>query len=264
MKAMKTTKQRTPDSPIGVFDSGLGGLSVAAELKKQLPNENILFFGDSARNPYGTKDKATIRGYCFEIVDRFAKQGVKAVVIACNTATSAAANELRKAYDFDIVGMEPALKPAAERKTPSKIAVWATELTLKEEKFAHLEQRYDDDHEIIRVACPKLVELVETDALHREETVNAVLEEYLRQSKGAEFIVLGCTHFIFYKERLQHMAGEGVQVIDGNAGTIRHLKDLLAKKNLLATAPEGNLTIENSDPEKLDLSWKLMKRLEDN
>ncbi|MBF0578798.1 glutamate racemase [Erysipelotrichaceae bacterium RD49] len=252
-----------PSDPIGVFDSGLGGLSVVDTLRRMMPDEQILYYGDSARNPYGTKSKEQVKQYSFEIVERFRKQNVKAVIIACNTATSAAAKDLRKAFDFDIVGMEPALKPAAEMKAPSKIAVWATALTLNQEKFAHLMERFDENHEIIRVACPRLVELVEQDQLDDLETVDTALQEYLKQSEDAEFIVLGCTHFLFFKDRLKQLANDQVQIIDGNVGTIKRLHSLLAQKGLLAQNPNGSLTIDNSQPEKIDLSWKLYQTLEE-
>ncbi len=252
-----------PSDPIGVFDSGLGGLSVVDTLRRMMPDEQILYFGDSARNPYGTKTMDEVRQYSFEIVEQFRKQNVKAVIIACNTATSAAAKELRKAFDFDIVGMEPALKPAAEMKTPSKIAVWATELTLNQEKFAHLMERFDSNHDIVRVPCPRLVELVETDRLEDQQAVDAALKEYLTQSEDAEFIVLGCTHFLFFKDRLRQLAGDKVQIIDGNAGTVNRLHSLLEQKGLLAPHAKGSLTIDNSQPEKIDLSWKLYHSLEE-
>lgn len=248
--------------PIGVFDSGLGGLSVVHTLQKLLPNENIIYFGDSARNPYGTRSKEEVRKFSFEIVEQMKKQNVKAIVIACNTATSAAANELRSAYDFDIVGMEPALKPAALMKTPSNIAVWATNLTLHQEKFARLARRFASDHKIIDVACSKLVELVEADQLDQGDKVDAALHDYLEQSKDAEFIVLGCTHFLFYKNRLQKLVEPGLQIVDGNEGTVRHLAALLDAKGLLNTEPGGTLTIQNSDPSKIALSWKLLETLE--
>lgn len=264
--------------PIGVFDSGLGGLSVVETIQRQLPHENIVFFGDSARNPYGTKSRKAVLDYSFEIVNHFQNQHVKAVVIACNTATSAAAKELRKAFDFDIVGMEPALKPAAQKKTPSTIAVWATSLTLREEKFVHLMERFESDHKILRIPCPRLVELVETDQLDNQDLVDSVLKSYLEQSRGADSIVLGCTHFLFYKKRLQQLAPD-LDIIDGNEGTARHLRDLLDEKGLLNTPDliqpggvqvqpfakpvTGQLRMENSDPSRLDLSWKLLNQLKE-
>ncbi len=252
------------EAPIGVFDSGLGGLSVVKTLRRLMPHENIIFFGDSARNPYGTKTKNEVREYSFEIVKSLSEIPVKAVVIACNTATSAAAKELRKAFEFDIVGMEPALKPAAELKTPSKIAVWATNLTLREEKFSHLRKRFDGDHDIVMVACPQLVQLVEHDQLQDQPLVEETLKHYIAKSQGAEFIVLGCTHFLFFKKQLQALLGNSARLIDGNEGTIRHLQALLKEKDLLAPEDqEGILVIQNSDLAHEELSWKLYAQLKE-
>lgn len=250
-------------SPIGVFDSGMGGLSVAAEIRRQLPEEKIIFFGDSARNPYGTKSKEEIASCSMEIAKHLESRGIKALVIACNTATSAAAPLLRSTFDFDIIGMEPALKVAADKKPGGKIAVWATKLTLEEEKFARLMHRFDSDHEIRRIPCPKLVRLVEEGKLGQTELVDQVLKEYLEQSRFEDLdsIVLGCTHFIFFKERLKELTEGKIDIVDGNEGTVRHLGQLLEQKDLLSSGP-GGIEMENSDPDKLDLSWNLYESLE--
>lgn len=250
--------------PIGIFDSGLGGLSVVEHIRRVMPRENLVFFADCARNPYGTRTKEEVRAFSHEIVERLAEIPVKAVVIACNTATSAAASSLRSRFDFDIIGMEPALKLAADLKTPSKIAVWATGLTLREDKFLTLAERFSQDHDVIAVPCPKLVELVERDELDQSGKVDRILDEYLEASKGADFIVLGCTHFVYFRARLQQMVSEGVQVVDGNEGTVRQLERVLGKESLLCQdkAP-GTLQICSSDPEKIPQAWRLLKQLEE-
>ena len=150
-------------APIGVFDSGLGGISVAREIRRDMPNEHVLYFGDSANAPYGTKSPEQVRELSDAIVKRFVEQGVKAVVIACNTATSAAANELRDTYDIPIIGMEPALKVACDRGhgKRQRVIVAATPLTLRERKFAVLMDRFKADHTIFPEPCPGLVEIVE-------------------------------------------------------------------------------------------------------
>ena len=150
------------DKAIGVFDSGLGGISVLKEFVKSMPSENFIYYGDSANAPYGIKTKKEITDRCENIIEFFIKQGVKAVVIACNTATSASANILRKKYSYlPIIGMEPALKVAADGKTDNTIVVMATPLTLREEKFNNLMSRYDDENTIIKMPCPELVKIVE-------------------------------------------------------------------------------------------------------
>lgn len=251
------------NSPIGIFDSGLGGISVLSEVHSLLPNEDLLFLGDSKYNPYGTKTKEEITDRCITICDWFMEQDVKAIVIACNTATSACVDLLRKRYPIDIIGMEPALKVACTLGDHQKIAVWATDYTLKEKKFAHLMQRFEQEHTIYRVPCPKLVQLVEKDALDQKSEVDAVLKGYLSQTEDIDSIVLGCTHFVFYKNLLKEQIDDSIHIVDGNAGTARHLKDLLAKKDLL-NKDGGSITWNNTNPEKIELSKKLLKRLEEN
>ena len=256
---MKTVNSR---APIGIFDSGLGGLSTTGAICNLLPQEDLLYFGDSIHNPYGTKSREQIIQYCTDICDAFEKQNVKAIVIACNTATSAAVPVLRQRYDFDIIGVEPALKPAAMLGEHQKIAVWATKLTLEEEKFARLLHRFDQDHQIRRVACPRLVRLVEEDRLDDQEAVDAALWDYLEQSNWEELdsIVLGCTHFVFFKDRLAELTQGKVHLIDGNEGTARHLREVLATKDLLNPQETGSLHLDNSDPGKLQLSSKLVQK----
>lgn len=256
---MKTVNSR---SPIGIFDSGLGGLSTTGAICNLLPQEDLRYFGDSIHNPYGTKTREQIVSYCIDICDAFASQNVKAIVIACNTATSAAVPLLRQRYDFDIIGIEPALKPAALLGEHQKIAVWATRLTLEEEKFARLLHRFDQDHDIRRVPCPKLVRLVEEDRLDDQEAVDEALWEYLNASdwENLDSIVLGCTHFVFFRDRLSELTQGRVHLIDGNMGTARHLKEVLEEKDLLNSQKTGSLHLDNSDPGKLQLSSKLVQK----
>ena len=252
-------------SPIGVFDSGMGGISVLASLHTWMPNEDLIYFGDSKYNPYGTKTKEEITARCMDICNQFMQEGVKAIVIACNTATSACVPLLREKYPVDIIGMEPALKVACSQGMNQKIAVWATELTLQEKKFSTLMQRFQDEHEIRKVPCPKLVRIVEEDALEDEARVKEALLEYLEKSDAehVDSIVLGCTHFVFYKKQLEKMVPKGVRILDGNAGTVHHLQHILESKDLL-NDQGGALVWKNTLPEKIELSKKLMKKMEDS
>lgn len=254
------------NDPIGVFDSGLGGLTVVNEIRRQMPHEKILFFGDSAHNPYGEKTKEEITQYCLDICDDFMEQKVKAVVIACNTATSACVPLLRQTYPVDIIGMEPALKVAASLGDHQHIAVWATNLTLQEEKFARLLSRFEQDHTIQKVPCPQLVELIESDRLDDTQAVKSVLQGYLDACdwQNLDSIVLGCTHFVFFGQFLQELTEGRVKIVDGNHGTAKHLEALLEEKNLLRTEGEGAVEISNSNPSRIDLSQRLLKRLEDS
>ena len=191
-------------APIGVFDSGLGGISVAREIAKDMPAEHVLYFGDSANAPYGVKTPEQVKALSFDIVERFVEHGVKAVVIACNTATSAAVNDLREHYDIPIIGMEPALKVACDRgdaplgqqHIPQRVIVAATPLTLRERKFAELMKRFDSDNTIFKEPCPDLVEIVESGQLGNHDLVMRTLHHYFDRYDldRIDSVVLGCTH----------------------------------------------------------------------
>lgn len=192
-------------APIGVFDSGLGGISVARQIAKDMPAEHVLYFGDSANAPYGIKTPEQVRALSFDIVERFVRQGVKAVVIACNTATSAAVNDLREHYDIPIIGMEPALKVACDRgdvpsdphHIPQRVIVAAAPLTLRERKFAKLMDRFDSNNTIFKEPCPDLVEIVESGRLGDHDLVMRTLHGYFDQydMEHIDSVVLGLYAF---------------------------------------------------------------------
>ena len=254
------------DKAIGVFDSGLGGISVLKELVKSMPNEKFIYYGDSANAPYGTKTKEEITERCEKIIEFFLKEGVKAVVIACNTATSAAANVLREKYSYlPIIGMEPALKVAADGKTDNTIVVMATPLTLREEKFNNLMSRYDNENTVIKMPCPELVNIVENDLLDNEEIVENQIRSYYKDldMKKINSIVLGCTHFVFYKEYMEKILNNNIDIVDGNLGTTNHLKETLIERNELKDNNEnGSIKIFNSSKDErfIKLSQKLLNR----
>ncbi|WEV69748.1 glutamate racemase [Bifidobacterium sp. ESL0775] len=241
------------NAPIGVFDSGLGGISVVREITRQMPNERIIYFGDSANAPYGTKTPEEVRKLSFDIVERFIKIGVKAIVIACNTATSAAVNDLRATYDLPIISMEPALKVACDRGhgKPQRVIVAATPLTLREKKFTALMNRFSATNTIYRQPCPDLVEIVEHDQLEDHDLVMRTLHRYFDgyDLGSIDSVVLGCTHFVFYRDYFRELLPDSTAIIDGNEGTARHLHDLLAASDELAeTDAQGGVTLKNSDP----------------
>ncbi|OZG60493.1 glutamate racemase [Bifidobacterium lemurum] len=240
-------------APIGVFDSGLGGISVVRELRRELPHERVLYFGDSANAPYGTKTPDQVRELSFAIVERFVRQGAKAVVIACNTATSASVNELRERYDIPIIGMEPALKVACDRGRGrrQRVIVAATPLTLRERKFAALMERFTTDHTIFPEPCPDLVEIVESGGLGDHDMVMGTLHRYFDRYDLASIdaVVLGCTHFVFYRDHFRELLPESAAVIDGNEGTVRHLSVVLESLGRLAPdSQNGSVDLANSDP----------------
>lgn len=253
-----------PNGPIGIFDSGLGGLSVLAEVRKQLPGEDLLYFGDSANAPYGVKSRQEVRQHSIRVCDHLVSQGAKAVVVACNTATSAAVADLRKRYDIPIIGMEPALKPAVEQTATGAVAVLATALTLRESKFQGLLAQFRSGLRIHTLPCPELVTLVESGTISGEAAATAV-RQCLRgldaETLGA--VVLGCTHYVFLRPAFDQVLQGRTRIIDGNFGTVQQLIRLLASRDQLAPAERnGTVIIENSAGEPLiQRSWMLLNKL---
>lgn len=236
------------DGLIAVFDSGVGGISVLRQLVRQMPNENFLYFGDSANAPYGSRSTEEIRQLTLQNVARLYQRGLKALVIACNTATAAAIDALRQTYPQDIiVGIEPAVKLAVQRFPHGRIAVMATEATLREQKFNTLVHAYDGEEEIISVPCPELVKFVE-----RGETQGENLTRYLHDrldsllAQGVDGIVLGCTHFPFVRTAIAEVAGEKVALLDGGEGTARETCRRIRAANLQNPPGKGTVLLENS------------------
>ncbi len=235
------------EAPIGVFDSGVGGISVLGALRRMLPQEDFLYFGDTANAPYGTKPREVVLACADAVMDHLLSRGVKAVVIACNTATSVAASELRARLTLPIIGMEPALKPAHEMRHGGAILVLATPMTLRLPKFQSLMARYGDG--AIPVPCPGLMELVE------QEDFSAAKDYLIRQLaefdlKKTDALVLGCTHYVFLRPVLREILPAAVSVLDGNEGTARQLSRVLAQRGLMREgASAGGVTLETSgDP----------------
>lgn len=244
---------------IGIFDSGMGGLSVLATAQKMMPHENFIYYGDTAYAPYGTKSIDYILKRSKFICDLLIKEGADAIVIACNTATSAAVNILRQSYDIPIIGMEPAVKPAIEKNKGGGIIVMATPLTLKEKKYKALVNRVKTSQKVYEVPAPKIVELVEAGKAHSNEMIE-VIENYFRAlpMDKIESIVLGCTHFLFIKRMLQSLY-PNIELIDGNIGTINQLKRKL-KSQLKTESAKKQARILNSAGEEMILqSYQLLK-----
>jgi glutamate racemase len=225
----------TANHPIGVFDSGVGGLSVLREICKQLPHENLLYVADSAHAPYGDKSKAFILERSTAIVDFFVSQQVKAIVVACNTATGAAVKELRPNHALPIIAMEPAVKPASERTRTGIIGVLATNRTLSSNNFQILFARFADQVKIIPQACPGLVEQVEFGDLNGDKT-RALIAQYVLPlvKQNVDFIVLGCTHYPFLMPLIQELVGASIAVIDSGSAIARELKSRLDRAEILA------------------------------
>lgn len=247
---------------IAVFDSGHGGLSVLAQIRKVLPNEHLKYFGDSLRAPYGQREKGEIVQFSKEIAKRFYDQGAKAMVIACNTATSAAANILREEYDIPIIGMEPALKPAVESHPNQKILVIATRYTIENDKYHRLERALSASHYVESMATPKLIEFVENGQLEEKQVFDYFSSLHL-EGKKYRAVVLGCTHFLFLKDSISKYFKEA-QIYDGNLGTALHLKNILEQKGLTSNHKDPATMIDNSagDKQREVSIWLYQKMLE--
>lgn len=222
--------------PIGVFDSGVGGLSVLRELRRALPHEDLVYVADSAHVPYGEKSAAFIEARAVAITGFLAERGAKAIVVACNTATGAAIATLRARFRLPIIGMEPAVKPAAARTGSGVIGVLATSGTASSDKFADLRARFDKDVKILVQPCPGLVEQIETGDIDSDRT-RALVQTYLRPllEQRADTIVLGCTHYPFVAPLIQELAGSAVTVIEPNAAVAREVRRRLEHEDLSAS-----------------------------
>ena len=234
--------------PIGVFDSGVGGISVLGELYKVLPNENYIYLGDSKNAPYGTKPEEEIKKYTIESIEKLIDMGVKAVVIACNTATSVAAKDLRQKYDIPIIGIEPAVKPAATNHKGENVVVMATPMTLKKEKFLNLMDSYSSISKIIPLPCPNLVEIIErgiTDGKEIDEYLVKLFEPL--KDTDISVVVLGCTHYPFVKEAIKKYFNGSVDITDGGYGTAKETKRRLAEEGIINDADyEGKIEFISS------------------
>lgn len=246
--------------PIGVFDSGVGGVSVLRELVRLMPQEHYLYFGDSANAPYGEKTTEQVRQLTMAAAERLIKRGVKALVVACNTATSAAIHVLREKYpDMVVIGIEPALKVAADRFPKGNIGVMATSVTLREEKFLHQTERFPDAR-IYPIPAPGLVEKIEGGLLKDKQTYE-LLEKLLLPYQGRlDALVLGCTHYPFAAALIGEILGPETVLLDGGAGTARQTKRCLEAAGLLNEG-RGSITIESScsDGKLRELAKKLLE-----
>ena len=226
--------------PIGVFDSGVGGLSILRHIAEMLPQEELFYFADTANCPYGAKSKDTIHGLCEGIVCFLLEQRAKIIVIACNTASAVALHFLREVFPkVPFVGMVPAVKPAIEGTRTGVIGVLATEATFQGELFADVVSRFAGGAEVLSQVCPELVEHVEcgdVDSPDLEQLLRRYIEPLL--SEGADTIVLGCTHYPFLVPSIRHIVGEDVRIIEPGLAMARQTARLLTRYDL-ATSESG-------------------------
>ena len=221
------------NAPIGVFDSGAGGVSVLRALVRELPHESFIYLGDSAHAPYGNKSSEEVLSLSRMMAACLIEQGAKAIVIACNTATSVAAQALRHELDLPVIGVEPALKPAVCAHEGGRILVMATPMTLALDKYHELASHLETRAEVVPIPCPELAARIEQghlDAPDVEELIGGYVGAYAGK---ADAVVLGCTHYPFVASAIRKVLGD-VELFDGAEGTARQLARVLTQQGLLA------------------------------
>jgi len=241
------------NAPVGVFDSGVGGLSVLREIRQRLPHESLLYLADSAHVPYGEKSPEYIRERCRIIAAFFVEQGAKALVLACNTATAAGVTELRELYpDLPIIGMEPAVKPAAAATRSGVVGVLATTGTLKSARFAALLDRFAGDVRVITQPCPGLVERIEAGDLNSVE-LRVMLQGWVKPllAQGCDTLILGCTHYPFIRPLLSRLVPRDIRLIDTGAAVARHLAEVLTERGRLAGGESSCRFYCSGDPQRM-------------
>lgn len=235
-----TNKETMAGAPVGVFDSGVGGLTVAREIMRQIPNEKIIYFGDTARVPYGSKSKETITRYSRQIVRFLREQQVKAIVAACNTASAYALDEIEKELDIPIIGVvKPGAKVAAEATKNGRIGVIGTEGTIGSHIYSTYINEIDPEIKVLGKACPLFVPLVE-EGLWQDPVTDEIATRYLSVliDSGIDTLILGCTHYPLIRSTVRRIVGEGVTLVNPAYETARELKELLGKEGLLSEKPQ--------------------------
>ena len=231
---MENKNETIRKAPIGVFDSGVGGLTVAREIMRNLPNERIVYFGDTARVPYGSKSKDTIIRYAKQIIRFLRTQDVKAIVIACNTASALALEEVEKELDIPIIGVvEPGARVAAATTKNGKIGVIGTESTINSHMYPQLIKEYRPDVTVFGKACPLFCPLVEEGWL-KDPVTEEVAKRYLKDllKEDIDTLILGCTHYPLLRSLLSGLVGDQIQLVNPAYETAKELERLLKKENL--------------------------------
>ncbi len=221
--------------PIGIFDSGIGGLSVLREIRELLPNEDLIYIADSAFAPYGNKPLEFIRQRCHDLSQFLLGQNAKAIVIACNTATAAAATTLRQQFSIPIIAMEPGVKPAIAATLTGVVGVLATENTLTSQQFTSLLHRYAANVKVVSQPCPGLVEQIEAGEFTSEQT-RRLIEQFTAPllAAGSDTIVLGCTHYPLIRPQIVEVVGADISIIETGRAVAQQLKNKLQEQQLLA------------------------------
>lgn len=232
-------------SPIGVFDSGIGGLTVAQCIETLLPNEQLIYLADNKFAPYGEKSSAFIINRVNEIADYFISCNVKAIVIACNTATVIAIDQLRARINIPVIGVEPAIKPAALLSQKQKVAILATQATANNHRFLSLVKEHSINTDVFIQACPGLVEQIELGALHSDKT-RTLLKKYILplKAKGIDKLVLGCTHYPMLNDEIIKLVGNDIELIDTGLPVAKQLFNILQQLKIVNT--QTNKTADNA------------------
>lgn len=221
-------------APVGVFDSGVGGLTVAREIMRQLPNENIVYFGDTARVPYGSKSKDNIIRYSRQIINFLKTKNVKAIVIACNTASALALDVVREEIDIPIIGVvEPGARAALEVTQTKKIGVIGTEATIRSAMYEKIIQGHDSEATVIGKACPLFVPLVE-EGFAKHKVTEEIIDYYLASllETDIDSLILGCTHYPLLRSRIREYVGDRITLVNPAYETAMDLKKLLENSNM--------------------------------
>lgn len=243
---MKAKRENAADgSPnengcIGVFDSGVGGLAILAALRREMPNESFAYVFDRSHSPYGNRPARYVVSRARKITEFLCKKGAKAIVVACNTATSVGITALRERFGLPVIGVEPPVKPAALRFPDGKIAVLVTPRTARERRFIALTERYRTDGLTV-IPCPDLASAVE-DHFHDLDAVLPVLEKAFSVCPNPVATVLGCTHYYFLRPQIKKILGESAEIFDGAEGVAKRTKSVLAENDLLSSCAAGKTT----------------------
>ncbi len=245
---MNEREWRSPALPVGIFDSGIGGLSVLGELLKELPSEDFVYFGDNAHVPYGPRPLLEVRGFCQAIAEWFLSLPVKLVVVACNAASAASLKHLRQLFpQIPFVGMEPAVKPAAAHSRSGKVGVLATAATFQGELFESVVKRFAADVEVLEQPCPGLAEFIEEGAAD-DPGLTLLLKQWIDPmlEQGIDHLVLGCTHYPLIRDRIAAVAGSGVRLVDPSSAIAKRTRQVLSEQALLAVRDRGSVAFRVS------------------
>lgn len=239
---MKNINQKGDSRPIGILDSGVGGLSIAKAIAERLPNENLIYIADTLHNPYGNKSLDFIQTRTNDISKFLFSQSAKALVIACNTATVNAIDQIRANINIPIIGVEPAIKPAAKQSITKNVGILVTQATAENYRFQYLIEQHKNDAQVHIQACPGLVELIETNKMQTQEC-ELLLTQFLTSllSKNVDTLVLGCTHYPFLTNKIRDIVGTTINIIETAIPVTLQLRRKLTEQNLLNLSKEqGN------------------------